>query len=131
MSDTKLKVARIISVVAATLISLACGTNVSHHIAVNFKQLNLETVCILSMGPAICGKNEALGNRKQPNCGFKFNRTEEPAKPAQGTLANVGMYASGIPVGLFVDAKGPRPGVMFGALTLGLGYFVLYRGTSC
>ena len=38
------------------------------------------------------------------------------------------MYAAGIPVGLFVDHRGPRPGVLFGAFTMGGGYFFLQRG---
>ena len=38
------------------------------------------------------------------------------------------MYACGIPVGLLVDAKGPRPGVLLGSALLGTGYFGLYRG---
>lgn len=48
----------------------------------------------------------------------------------QGTFANVGMYAAGIPVGLFIDSRGPRPGVLFGAITMGVGYFALHRGTE-
>ena len=35
------------------------------------------------------------------------------------------MYAMGIPVGIFVDNKGPRPAVLAGALLLGVGYFPL------
>ena len=38
------------------------------------------------------------------------------------------MYAAGIPIGLLVDTKGPRPGALFGAVSLGAGYFSLYRG---
>ena len=38
------------------------------------------------------------------------------------------MYAAGIPVGLFVDSKGPRPGVMMGAFLLGIGYYVMHKG---
>lgn len=38
------------------------------------------------------------------------------------------MYAAGIPVGLLVDSKGPRPGVLMGGLALGGGYFMLHRG---
>ncbi|KFY46487.1 hypothetical protein V494_00445 [Pseudogymnoascus sp. VKM F-4513 (FW-928)] len=37
----------------------------------------------------------------------------------------MGMYAMGIPVGIFVDNKGPRPAVLAGALLLGVGYFPL------
>lgn len=33
------------------------------------------------------------------------------------------MYSLGVPVGLFVDHKGPRPAVLAGAILLGLGYF--------
>lgn len=38
------------------------------------------------------------------------------------------MYATGIPVGLLVDAKGPIPGVLLGAVSLGIGYFPIYKG---
>ena len=38
------------------------------------------------------------------------------------------MYIAGIPVGLMVDNKGPRPGAFCGCLSLGLGYFSIYRG---
>lgn len=37
------------------------------------------------------------------------------------------MYAIGIPVGLFVDTKGPRPAVIFGAVLLAAGYFPLHQ----
>ena len=40
------------------------------------------------------------------------------------------MYASGIPVGLLVDAKGPRLGVLGGSVALGVGYYPLYQGGS-
>lgn len=33
----------------------------------------------------------------------------------------------GIPVGMFVDAKGPRPAVIFGAILLAAGYFPLHQ----
>jgi MFS family permease len=39
-----------------------------------------------------------------------------------GTLGNLGMYASGIPCGMLVDARGPRVGVMLGALLFLGGY---------
>ena len=38
------------------------------------------------------------------------------------------MYIAGIPVGLLVDNKGPRPGALFGSLSVGAGYFSMYRG---
>ena len=39
------------------------------------------------------------------------------------------MYASGIPVGIFVD-RAPRIGVVFGLLTVGPGYFAIQRGIT-
>lgn len=38
------------------------------------------------------------------------------------------MYSAGIPIGLLVDTRGPRPGALLGAVSLGVGYFSLYRG---
>jgi MFS family permease len=40
-----------------------------------------------------------------------------------GTAGNMGMYASGIPLGYMVDKKGPHPGVLLGSIALGAGYF--------
>lgn len=49
----------------------------------------------------------------------------------QGTSANLGMYGMGIPVGMLVDHKGPRPAVLLGAIALALGYIPIYRGGDC
>lgn len=38
------------------------------------------------------------------------------------------MYTAGIPVGILVDSKGPRPGALLGAIALGVGYFSIYQG---
>ena len=38
------------------------------------------------------------------------------------------MYTAGVPIGLLVDAKGPRPGALFGSASLAVGYFSLYKG---
>lgn len=38
------------------------------------------------------------------------------------------MYGTGIPVGLLIDSKGSRPGVIIGVLGLGSGYFLIYKG---
>ena len=46
----------------------------------------------------------------------------------QGTFGNLGMYTAGVPIGLLVDSRGPRPGALLGAVLLGVGYFSLYRG---
>lgn len=36
------------------------------------------------------------------------------------------MYAAGLPIGIFVDTKGPRPAVILGSFLLALGYFPLH-----
>lgn len=40
------------------------------------------------------------------------------------------MYASGIPIGMIVDSKGPRWGVLIGSLCLAAGYFPLWSAYS-
>jgi MFS family permease len=42
-------------------------------------------------------------------------------------MGNIGMYASGIPLGYMVDHKGPRPGVAIGCIALGAGFYPIYR----
>lgn len=37
------------------------------------------------------------------------------------------MYSLGVPVGIFVDTRGPRPAVIAGSLLLALGYFPLHE----
>ena len=81
------------------------------------------------MGPGFRFYDEALVNSKQPNREFGPKKYGHQADISQGTCANLGMYTAGIPVGLLVDAKGPRPGVLFGALSMGTGYYLLHRGT--
>jgi MFS family permease len=44
-----------------------------------------------------------------------------------GTAGNLGMYASGIPLGYMVDKRGPHPGVLLGSLALGAGYFPIKK----
>jgi MFS family permease len=44
-----------------------------------------------------------------------------------GTAGNMGMYASGIPLGYMVDKRGPHPGVLLGSIALGAGYFPIKK----
>jgi hypothetical protein len=48
----------------------------------------------------------------------------------QGSFGNFGMYIPAILVGIVVDSKGPRLGVAFGAVLLGIGYAAIYSGSS-
>lgn len=40
------------------------------------------------------------------------------------------MYASGVPLGLLTDARGPRLTTFIGAVALGIGYYPIYIGLS-
>lgn len=95
MSEKSLHRARIVSSVAATCISLACGTNYVYS----------------AWGPQFAEK-------------LKLSSTEQNLI---GLSGNLGMYSMGIPVGMLVDAKGPRPAVILGCLLLGAGYFPLHQ----
>lgn len=95
MSEKTLHRARIVSSIAATCISLACGTNYVYS----------------AWGPQFAEK-------------LKLSSTEQNLI---GVFGNLGMYSMGIPVGMLVDAKGPRPAVVLGALLLGAGYFPLHQ----
>lgn len=87
--------ARIVSSVAATVISLACGTNYVYS----------------AWAPQFADK-------------LLLSATESNLI---GLAGNLGMYSMGVPVGMFVDSKGPRPAVIVGAFLLGLGYFPLHQ----
>ncbi|GAO19325.1 hypothetical protein UVI_02063890 [Ustilaginoidea virens] len=43
-----------------------------------------------------------------------------------GQFGNLGMYSLGVPVGILVDQRGPRPFVLVGAILLVMGYFPLH-----
>lgn len=43
-------------------------------------------------------------------------------------MGNLGMYASGIPVGMLIDAKGPRWGVALGTIFFAAGYYPIAKG---
>jgi hypothetical protein len=88
------------------------------------------TVCILSMGASICRADETLIYGEQPDSGFpapgeRFLRLTVDFKGAAG---NLGMYASGIPLGLMIDARGPRIALLIGAAALGGGYYPIHKG---
>lgn len=96
MLESKARAVRIVSVVAATCISLACGTNYAYS----------------AWAPQFA---DAL----------KLSSTQSNVI---GVFGNLGMYLAGIPVGLLVDRRGPRYGVLLGAVFMGVGYFSLHKG---
>ncbi|KAK4126556.1 MFS general substrate transporter [Parathielavia appendiculata] len=90
MRDAQLHRARLVSSVAATIISLACGTNYVY-------------------------------SAWAPQFADRLHLTTTETNLI-GLAGNLGMYSAGVPVGLFVDHRGPRPAVISGALCLGIGY---------
>ncbi|KAM0380376.1 hypothetical protein ACHAPK_000973 [Fusarium culmorum] len=44
-----------------------------------------------------------------------------------GLCGNLGMYTLGMPIGAFIDSRGPRPAVLAGAVLMLLGYFPLHQ----
>lgn len=38
------------------------------------------------------------------------------------------MYASGVPLGVMIDGRGPRLAIFLGALAVGVGYYPLHVG---
>ncbi|ROW09636.1 hypothetical protein VMCG_02411 [Cytospora schulzeri] len=94
MRDRQLHRARLYSSVAATFISLACGSNYVYS----------------AWAPQFADR-------------LKYSTTESNLV---GLAGNLGMYAFGLPIGVFVDAKGPRPAVLAGSIMLALGYFPLH-----
>jgi len=91
MEERSHRTARFVAVIAATTISLACGTNYGFS----------------AWGPQFADR-------------LKLSATQQNLIGAAG---NFGMYASGIPIGLLVDKKGPRPGAIIGCVCLAAGYF--------
>ncbi|KAF1996618.1 MFS general substrate transporter [Amniculicola lignicola CBS 123094] len=85
---------RIVSVVAATVISLACGTNYAYS----------------AWAPQFAEKLQLSATQSN----------------IIGTAANLGMYASGIPVGVITDKKGPRISAFIGMVALAVGYFPIH-----
>ncbi|KAF2713259.1 MFS general substrate transporter [Pleomassaria siparia CBS 279.74] len=88
------KKARIISVVAATTISLACGTNYAY-------------------------------SAWAPQFGEKLQLSATQSNVI-GTAANLGMYASGIPMGMITDRKSPRLATAIGMAALFVGYYPIH-----
>ncbi|KAL2888094.1 putative membrane protein YMR155W [Ceratocystis lukuohia] len=86
MRDPAVHRARLVASAAATMISLACGTNFADRLKLSVTQINLI-----------------------------------------GTCGNLGMYAVGIPIGIFIDSRGPRPAVLLGAACLLAGYYPLHN----
>ncbi|KAF2089344.1 MFS general substrate transporter [Saccharata proteae CBS 121410] len=95
MDERSHRTARILSVVAATCISLACGTNYAYS----------------AWAPQYADRMQLSATQSN----------------LIGVAGNIGMYASGIPVGLLVDKRGPRPAAFLGSVCVAAGYFPLRK----
>ncbi|KAK5998175.1 hypothetical protein PT974_00547 [Cladobotryum mycophilum] len=93
--DPQMLRGRLIASVAATVISLACGTNYVYS----------------AWAPQFADR-------------LKLSATESNLI---GLFGNLGMYSMGVPIGMFVDHRGPRPAVLAGAILLAIGYFPLHQ----
>ncbi|KAF4636403.1 hypothetical protein G7Y89_g1682 [Cudoniella acicularis] len=118
MSDKSLYRARVVSSIAATLISLACGTNYAYsawgpQFAERLKLSSTQQNLIVRAPPS-------------PIPSYATLNTNIP----QGLSGNLGMYSLGIPIGMFVDTKGPKMATMVGAFLLATGYFYLHMAFS-
>lgn len=133
------KTARVVSVIAGTLVALSCGTNVRprcswlyliYFFLVVYSPDNM-TVCILGMGSAVRSSDEALVNREQPNRESAWPLAviyDLGADSLQGAAGNLGMYVMGFAMGLLTDARGPRLTTLVGSICLVLGYYPIHRG---
>lgn len=45
-------------------------------------------------------------------------------------MGNLGMYATGIPAGMLIDARGPRWGVAIGTVLFAAGYYPIAKGAQ-
>ena len=114
MAETAHLWTRIVSVIAATVIALACGTQV-------FSSLGKTLRALMQLQYAYSAWAPQFAER------MKLSSTQSNLI---GTIGNLGMYTAGIPVGLLVDNKGPKPGVILGGICLGLGFLALQRSTT-
>ncbi|KAF4512941.1 hypothetical protein G6O67_000268 [Ophiocordyceps sinensis] len=86
---------RLVASVAATLISLACGTNYVYS----------------AWAPQFAERLDLSSTQSN----------------LIGLSGNLGVYSLGVPVGVLIDRRGPRPFVLLGAILLGAGYFSLHQ----
>lgn len=101
---------RFISAIAATVIALACGTNVRIRSALRLDAYLCQYV-YSAWAPQFAQR-------------LKLSSTETNLV---GTMGNLGMYATGIPSGMLVDARGPRWGVAIGTICFAGGYYPIAK----
>ncbi|KAK7981870.1 hypothetical protein PG996_009556 [Apiospora saccharicola] len=104
--DKDLHKARIVSSVSATIISLACGTNLTAP--------TREQYVYSAWAPQFADR-------------LLLSATESNII---GLAGNLGMYSAGVPIGMLIDSKGPRPAVVLGSILLGIGYYPLHVAYS-
>lgn len=80
------------------------------------------------MGTAVQRETAAVCDAEQHHCTFAIHTTWALPDNLQGTAANLGMYASGIPMGMITDRKSPRLATLIGMVALFVGYFPIHIG---
>ena len=124
---------RVVAVIAGTIIALACGTNVC------FLQALLDGTSGLTDGRSMRIRRGLLNSHKGSSCPqqtatslyvYSIRNENICSEAYKGTFANLGMYLSGIPLGMMIDRWGPRWGVALGAACLGGGYFPIQLGIN-
>jgi len=113
MHDKSVHRARIVSSVAATIISLACGTNVGPRILPPTRP-----------SPSLTAHFQYVYSGWAPQFADKL-RLSATESNLIGLAGNLGMYSCGIPIGMVIDTRGPRPAVVLGSVLLGCGYFFI------
>jgi len=86
------------------------------------------------MGTAVRREAQVVGNAEQPHRSSPLRQNTRPSSLTtvkQGTMGNIGMYASGIPLGMLIDTRGPRWGVALGIILFGAGYYPIAKGRPC
>ena len=112
--------ARIVASVAATVIALASGSNVCA-----FRSLTASPQSRHRL-PSANSYNQYVYSAWAPQFADKL-RLSSTESNLVGLFGNLGMYSLGVPIGMLIDSRGPRPAVLAGSVLLAAGYFPLHQ----
>jgi phosphate/sulfate permease len=114
MEETSHRKRRIGAVIAATCVSLACGTNYAYS----------------AWGPQFAEKLQLSATQSNlivRTC-FDDPVPSRWSNRDKGAAGNMGMYATGVPLGFITDKKGPYLNTVMGAFAMAGGYWFLRQG---